>query len=145
MVNAFLLPFALGDVAVASVITHHLFSSVRDVRTHGGKPFQRREDLGCLAVLGCINDRPLLIQVLHPLLGEGRPDEVAGQVRIIVGEMRLPQKTLKPECHHVESMATTSLVVSLLSRSILNTLCRKMASSFFNSRGGVTLNMPPSP
>ena len=37
---------------------------------------------------GCINDRPLLIQVLHSFLGKGRPDDVAGQVlhsRIISG------------------------------------------------------------
>ena len=45
-----------------------------------GQPFQRREALGCLAVLGSINDRSLLIHVLHPLLGEGRPDDIAGQV-----------------------------------------------------------------
>ena len=55
-----------------------------------------------------------------------------------VGEIRLPQKTLKPECRHVESMAINSFVIFPLFRSILNTLCRKMASSFFSSRGGAT-------
>jgi len=71
-----------------TVISHHLLAPVRDVGAHRGQPFQGREVPGCRAVSGCINDRPLLIQVLHPLLGEGRPDDVAGQVlhsRIIVG------------------------------------------------------------
>ena len=58
------------------------------MRTHRGQPFQRREVLGCLAVLGCINDRPLLVQILRTLLGEGRPDDVTRQIfhsRIISG------------------------------------------------------------
>jgi len=69
------------------VISHHLLAPVRDVGAHCGQPFQRPETPGCRAIFGCINDRPLLIQVLHPLLGKGRPDDVAGQVlhgRIIV-------------------------------------------------------------
>ena len=42
----------------------------------------------CLPVLGRISDFSLLIQVLHTLLGEGRPDDVTRQVfhgRFIVG------------------------------------------------------------
>ena len=39
----------------------------------------------------------------------------------------MPQKTLKPECRHDESMAIISLEIFPLSRSILNILCRKMA------------------
>jgi hypothetical protein len=53
-----------------------------------------------------------------------------------MGEMRLPQKTWKPECRHVESMAIISFVIFPLSRSILNTLCRKIVSSFFNPGAG---------
>ena len=51
------------------------------------------------------------------------------------GEIRFPQKTLKPECLHVESMAIISSVIFPLERSILSTLCRKMASSFFKLQG----------
>ena len=50
---------------------------------HGG------EALACPAVFGHIDDLPLLIQVGHTLLGEGGPDDVAGQVlhgRFIVGD-----------------------------------------------------------
>lgn len=47
----------------------------------------------------------------------------------------LPQKTRNPECLHVESMAIISSVIFPLERTILSTLCRKMASSFFNSKG----------
>jgi len=73
-----------------------MLTPVRDVRTHRGEPFHRREVLGCLSVpgsgsgagFGCINDRSHLIQVLHTLLGEGRPDDVTRQIfhgRIISG------------------------------------------------------------
>ena len=57
------------------------------MRTHRGQPFEGGKDFGRLAVLGRIDDLPLLIQVLHPLLGEGRPDDIAGQVfhgRIVI-------------------------------------------------------------
>jgi len=87
VIQTFLLAFSPRDVAVVSVVTHHLLVPVRDVRAHGGQPFHCGEDLGCRAVLGCINDHPLLIQVPHPLLGEGRPDDIAGQVfhgRIVI-------------------------------------------------------------
>jgi hypothetical protein len=47
-----MLAFSPRDVAVVSVVTHHLLAPVRDMRTHRGQPFQRREALGCLAVLG---------------------------------------------------------------------------------------------
>jgi len=70
----------VSDSDAESVVLHHLFAPVGDVRTHHGQPFQRRKALGCLAVPGCINDRPLLIQVLHTLLKEGRPNDVAGHV-----------------------------------------------------------------
>ncbi len=61
------------------------------------------------------------------------------------GDMQFPQKTLNPECRHVESMVIISCVTFPLESSILNTLCRKMASSFFSSRGGATRNMPLLP
>jgi len=61
------------------------------------------------------------------------------------GEMRWPQKTLKPECRHVESIRTISCVIFRLFSSILSTVRRKMASSFFNSRGGATRNIPLLP
>lgn len=44
------------------------------------RPFQGREDFLCPPVLGRVDDLPLLIQVGHPLLGEGGPDDAAGQV-----------------------------------------------------------------
>ena len=58
------------------------------MRRQVGQPFQCGETLGCPAVFGGIDDLPLLIQILHTLLGERRPDDVAGQVlhrRFIVG------------------------------------------------------------
>jgi len=61
------------------------------------------------------------------------------------GEIRFPQKTWKPECRHVESIRTISCVIFPLFSSILSTVCRKMASNFFNSRGGATRNMPLLP
>jgi len=80
VIQTFLLAFSSRDVAVVSVVTHHLLAPVRDVRTHRGQPFHRREVLGCLSVLGCINDRPHLIQVLHTFQREGRPDDVTRQI-----------------------------------------------------------------
>ena len=70
IIATFLLPFPPLDIAVIAVVPDHLLAPVRDVRRHGGQPFRRREDLGCLAAFGSINDRSLLIQVLHPFLGE---------------------------------------------------------------------------
>jgi hypothetical protein len=45
VIQTCLLAFSPRDVAVLSVVTHHLLSPVRDVRTHGGQPFHRRETL----------------------------------------------------------------------------------------------------
>ena len=70
LVSAFLLPFPPQDVAVVSVGTHHLLAPVRDVGAHGRRPFHRGEYLCPFAVLGHVDDLPLLIQVGHPLLGE---------------------------------------------------------------------------
>ena len=75
VIAALLLAFSLGDVAVESVITHHLFSPVRDVRTHGGHPFQGEKTLVCSAIFGCMDDVPLLIQLLHSFPGERYPDD----------------------------------------------------------------------
>ena len=47
------------------VISHHLLAPVRDVGAHRGQPFQRRKVFGCRAVLRCIDDRPLLIEVSY--------------------------------------------------------------------------------
>ena len=46
------------------------------------------------------------------------------------GAMRLPQKTWKPECLHVESMTIISFVIFPLARSILSTLCGKTPPAF---------------
>jgi hypothetical protein len=78
----------VSDSDAESVVTHHLLFPVRDMRTHGGQSFQSGETHACPFVLGRVDDLPLLIQVLHMLLAEGRPDGVAGQVfhdRIISG------------------------------------------------------------
>jgi hypothetical protein len=48
------------------VAPHHLLTLVRDVRTHGGKPSHRWEDLGCLAVFGRIAILRHLIQKAPP-------------------------------------------------------------------------------
>ena len=42
---------------------------VRYIRTRGGQPFQGREDLGCLAVFGCIDNLRLLDQAVGALPG----------------------------------------------------------------------------
>ena len=49
VIQTFLPAFPPRDVAVVSVITHHLLTPVRDVRTHRGQPFQRREVPGFVA------------------------------------------------------------------------------------------------
>src|SRR5664279_2874615 len=59
IILAFLLPFSPCDVAVISVVPHHLLSPVRDVRTHSRQPFHCGEDLVCLSVHGRIDDLPL--------------------------------------------------------------------------------------
>jgi hypothetical protein len=51
VIQTFFLAFSPRDVAVIAVIFHHLLAPVRDVRAHGGQPFQRREALVCPAVL----------------------------------------------------------------------------------------------
>lgn len=95
----------LRDVAVAAVVPDHLFAPVRDVGTprikygagmaaghsRAGKtltdfPSPDRRPGG--AGLGGINDRSLPIQVRHPFLREGRPDDVTGRIfhgRIVPG------------------------------------------------------------
>ena len=73
-----LLPFSPWDVAVISVVTYHLFASVRDMRTHGHQPFHCGEDLVCLSVpgsgtgagFGRIDDRP--IRLPHPITSENK-------------------------------------------------------------------------
>jgi len=73
---------------VLSVVMHHLLAPVGDVGAQVGQSFQGGEALACPAVFGCIDDLPLLIRVLHTLLGEGSPDDVTGQVfhgRFLVG------------------------------------------------------------
>src|SRR5450759_3588836 len=70
IIFACLLPFSPCDVAVVSVVTYHLLAPIRYVRTHRRQPLHCGEDLACLSVLGRIDDSPLLIQVLHPLLRE---------------------------------------------------------------------------
>ena len=45
VIAAFLLTFSTGDVAVVSIISHHLLAPVRDMGTHRGQPFQCGEDL----------------------------------------------------------------------------------------------------
>jgi len=59
--------------------------------------------------------------------------------------LRFLQKTLNPESRHVESIFTIPSLVLPLFSTIRNTLCRKMASSFFSSRGGAIRNMPLLP
>ncbi len=51
-----------------------------DMGTHGGEPFRCIKDLPVVAVVGCINDRSFVFEVLRPFLGEGGPDDVACEV-----------------------------------------------------------------
>ena len=98
VIQTFLLAFSPRDVAVVSVISHHLLAPVRDVGAHRGQPFQGREVPGCRAVPGCINNRPFLVEVLHPLLGKGRPDDVTCQIfhgRIISGRYAVAAEDVK--------------------------------------------------
>jgi len=80
IVSAGFLPFSPRDIAVVSVITHHLLAPVRDRGTHGGQPFHRGEALCGLPVFGRIDDLSLLIQIAHAILREGGPDDIARQV-----------------------------------------------------------------
>lgn len=78
-----------SDSVAETLVVHPLLAFVWDRGTHGGRPFQGREGFLCPPVLGRVDDLPLLIQVGHPLLGEGGPDDVADQIlhsRFIVGE-----------------------------------------------------------
>jgi len=71
-----------------AVVSDHLFAPVGDVRTHGGQPFHRGEALCGLSVFGRIDNLSLLLQIVHALLGERGPDDIAGQIfhsRIIIG------------------------------------------------------------
>ena len=54
------------------------------------------------------------------------------------GCRRRPESGMPPVGKHGDQL----LVIFPLARSILKTLCRKIASSFFSSRGGATRNMP---
>ena len=80
IVIAVFLPFPPGDIAVMAVVTHHLLSPVGDMGTHGGQPFHRRKNLCGLPVFGRIDNLSLLLQIVHALLRERGPDDVAGQV-----------------------------------------------------------------
>jgi hypothetical protein len=117
---------------------------VWNMGAHGGKPFHGVENLLGAAVFGRVDDGSLIGKVLHPLLGEGSPDDVSGQVFhgcVILGRDAFPAKR-KPECRHPASIATISRVIFPLVISMRKTLCRKRASSFFISRGGAMRNMP---
>jgi len=50
------------------------------MRTHGGESFSGIEDLPIVALFRRIDDGPFLVEVVHPLLGEGCPDDVTGEV-----------------------------------------------------------------
>jgi hypothetical protein len=50
------------------------------VRIHCGQPLHCGKDLVCLSVLGRIDDSPFLIQILHALLREGRPNDIPRQI-----------------------------------------------------------------
>ena len=80
------------------------------MRTHGGQPFQRREDSARLAVFGPIDDLSLLIQIPHPFLGERRPrvpfrvDDIARQIfhgRFVIGRYAVAAENVEsrmPPC-----------------------------------------------
>ena len=56
IINSFLLPFTPDDITVIAIVPHHLLTSVRYVRTHGGEPFHSRENLDGLPVFRRIDD-----------------------------------------------------------------------------------------
>ena len=53
VIQTFLPAFTPRDVAVVSVVTHHLLAPVGDVGAQVGQPFQGGEALACSAVFGC--------------------------------------------------------------------------------------------
>ena len=87
VIRTFLSAFAPRNVAVIAVISHHLLAPVRDVGTHRGQPFRRREVPDCRAVLGCINDRPLLIQVSRSRTGNPQSSDASGRLGVTTWAM----------------------------------------------------------
>jgi len=88
LIRSRLFPFSPRDIAIKTVVFDHLLALVGDVGAHGGQPFHRRKNLCGLPVFGRIDNLSLLIQIVHALLGERGPDDVARQVlhsRIIIG------------------------------------------------------------
>ena len=104
IINSFLLPFTPDDITVTAIVPHHLLTSVRYVRTHGCEPFHIRENLDGIPVFRRIDYLFLLIQILHPFLGERRLDDIAHQIfhgRFVIGRYAVAAKYVEsgmPPC-----------------------------------------------
>ncbi len=61
---------------------------------HDREPLRCVEDLRDVAVLGGIDDHAFVFEILYPLLGEGSPDDVSGEVLHSVGGSGLATKQL---------------------------------------------------
>jgi len=57
-------------------VAHHLFSLVGDMGTHSCQPLQRIKGLLGLPLLGPVDHLGFFRDVIHPLLGEGCPDNI---------------------------------------------------------------------
>ena len=58
---------------------HHLLASERDVGSRSGDPFEGVIGFCVLAVFRVVDDHGLLGEIVHALLGEGRPDAVGSK------------------------------------------------------------------
>jgi len=90
--------------------------------------------------------QPLTVPaILHPFLGQGSPQDVPGQVfygGFIPGECTRTEEDLEPGMSPVGKYGDQVLGNPPFGQGILKTLCRKMASSFFRSRGGAIRTCP---
>lgn len=76
----FLPAFSPQNVAVPAVIPDHLLPPGRDMRAHGREPFLGVKDLPIVAIFCRIEDSSFRVEILHPFLRKGCPDNIAGKV-----------------------------------------------------------------
>ena len=74
------MPKATGGIAIVAIIADHLLPLVWDMRCHSRKPIEGIKDLFHLSVFGLVEDSGFLGKIGHPLLGEGGPDNISGQI-----------------------------------------------------------------
>ena len=67
-----------------AIVANHLFAPEGYMGSHGGDPFEGIIGLLVLAVLGVVDDRGLLGEIIHTFLSERGSDEVGDKTPVTI-------------------------------------------------------------